>query len=198
MVPAEGEAGISGRALLAPGRTTARGAPYVARRQTGFCRGLCAEQEAKRTEGLVAPAGMVISRLVRRERNDGADRGNRTPDPRITNALLYQLSYVGTFLILALPSLARLCRTCRYPLRHPGEPLAAAPRAQLSYFGTLKQEANYKGRQRKPTTPGQSRRLRTRMMTSMPSGCIPSGSWGSLEKATSWDGMSCSSPLSTL
>ena len=33
---------------------------------------------------------------------------------------------------------------------------------------------------------------------SMPSGCIPSGNWGSLEKATSWEGMSCSSPLSTL
>src|SRR6185437_3196980 len=26
----------------------------------------------------------------------GAGRGNRTPDPRITNALLYQLSYSGT------------------------------------------------------------------------------------------------------
>ena len=25
-----------------------------------------------------------------------AGRGNRTPDPRITNALLYQLSYSGT------------------------------------------------------------------------------------------------------
>ena len=27
---------------------------------------------------------------------DGADGGIRTPDPRITNALLYQLSYIGT------------------------------------------------------------------------------------------------------
>ena len=26
---------------------------------------------------------------------DGAGEGNRTPDPRITNALLYQLSYPG-------------------------------------------------------------------------------------------------------
>ena len=26
----------------------------------------------------------------------GADRVTRTPDPRITNALLYQLSYIGT------------------------------------------------------------------------------------------------------
>ncbi|MEY3004544.1 MAG: hypothetical protein RLZZ491_1720, partial [Pseudomonadota bacterium] len=26
----------------------------------------------------------------------GADEGTRTPDPRITNALLYQLSYIGT------------------------------------------------------------------------------------------------------
>lgn len=25
----------------------------------------------------------------------GADGGTRTPDPRITNALLYQLSYIG-------------------------------------------------------------------------------------------------------
>ena len=25
----------------------------------------------------------------------GADRGTRTPDPRITNALLYQLSHIG-------------------------------------------------------------------------------------------------------
>ena len=28
--------------------------------------------------------------------NSGAGEGNRTPDPRITNALLYQLSYPGT------------------------------------------------------------------------------------------------------
>ncbi len=27
---------------------------------------------------------------------NGADRVTRTPDPRITNALLYQLSYIGT------------------------------------------------------------------------------------------------------
>ena len=27
---------------------------------------------------------------------DGAGGGTRTPDPRITNALLYQLSYSGT------------------------------------------------------------------------------------------------------
>ena len=27
--------------------------------------------------------------------SDGADEGTRTPDPRITNALLYQLSYIG-------------------------------------------------------------------------------------------------------
>jgi len=27
---------------------------------------------------------------------NGADEGTRTPDPRITNALLYQLSYIGT------------------------------------------------------------------------------------------------------
>ncbi len=26
---------------------------------------------------------------------NGADKGNRTPDLRITNALLYQLSYTG-------------------------------------------------------------------------------------------------------
>ena len=26
---------------------------------------------------------------------NGADEGTRTPDPRITNALLYQLSYIG-------------------------------------------------------------------------------------------------------
>jgi hypothetical protein len=26
---------------------------------------------------------------------DGADEGTRTPDPRITSAVLYQLSYVG-------------------------------------------------------------------------------------------------------
>ena len=25
----------------------------------------------------------------------GADKGTRTPDPRITNALLYQLSHIG-------------------------------------------------------------------------------------------------------
>ena len=34
---------------------------------------------------------------MKSEGKNGADRGNRTPDPRITNALLYQLSYVGTF-----------------------------------------------------------------------------------------------------
>ncbi len=28
----------------------------------------------------------------------GADKGNRTPDLRITNALLYQLSYTGLLL----------------------------------------------------------------------------------------------------
>ena len=28
--------------------------------------------------------------------SNGADRVTRTPDPRITNALLYQLSYIGT------------------------------------------------------------------------------------------------------
>ena len=27
---------------------------------------------------------------------NGADEGTRTPDPRITNALLYQLSYIGS------------------------------------------------------------------------------------------------------
>ena len=27
---------------------------------------------------------------------NGADEETRTPDPRITNALLYQLSYIGT------------------------------------------------------------------------------------------------------
>ena len=26
---------------------------------------------------------------------DGADEGTRTPDPSITNAVLYQLSYIG-------------------------------------------------------------------------------------------------------
>jgi hypothetical protein len=33
--------------------------------------------------------------LVAAERYDGAAGGTRTPDPRITNALLYQLSYCG-------------------------------------------------------------------------------------------------------
>lgn len=32
----------------------------------------------------------------RRTGSNDAGRGNRTPDPRITNALLYQLSYSGT------------------------------------------------------------------------------------------------------
>jgi hypothetical protein len=87
----------------------------------------------------------------------GAGRGNRTPDPRITNALLYQLSYAGS-----------------------------------------NQVADYKGIGLGPASRLQSRRLRTRMMTSTPSGCIPAGSSGSLEKATASWGMSCSSPLSTL
>ena len=30
----------------------------------------------------------------------GADEGTRTPDPRITNALLYQLSYIGTAVLI--------------------------------------------------------------------------------------------------
>ena len=39
-------------------------------------------------------AGMGCRDVKDLERN-GADRVTRTPDPRITNALLYQLSYVG-------------------------------------------------------------------------------------------------------
>ena len=38
----------------------------------------------------------------------GADEGTRTPDPRITNALLYQLSYIGAGRLLAsAPGLAQ-------------------------------------------------------------------------------------------
>lgn len=37
---------------------------------------------------------MIIKELLRLGRF-GAEGGNRTPDPRITNALLYQLSYFG-------------------------------------------------------------------------------------------------------
>ena len=33
--------------------------------------------------------------MIPKNRN-GAAEGNRTPDPRITNALLYHLSYRGT------------------------------------------------------------------------------------------------------
>jgi hypothetical protein len=42
----------------------------------------------------------------------GADEGTRTPDLRITNALLYQLSYIGTdtghYRVLPVPSIVTL------------------------------------------------------------------------------------------
>ena len=64
----------------------------------------------------------------------GAGRGNRTPDPRITNALLYQLSYAGTFFTLAAPSMALAYHSYRPQPLHPVTALAAM---LLAYAGTF-------------------------------------------------------------
>ncbi len=40
---------------------------------------------------------------------NGADEETRTPDPRITNALLYQLSYIGAKILAALSGISPLC-----------------------------------------------------------------------------------------
>lgn len=42
-----------------------------------------------------------MKKVVKRRLDDGAVEGNRTSDLRVTNAMLYQLSYNGTGNILA-------------------------------------------------------------------------------------------------
>jgi hypothetical protein len=55
---------------------------------------------------------------------NGAAEGIRTPDPRITNALLYQLSYrgilkAGLLLILGMAKRKGSCRSAAVRIRKP-------------------------------------------------------------------------------
>jgi hypothetical protein len=72
------------------------------------------------------------------QRLDGAGKRSRTPDLRITNALLYQLSYAGTALLRCKPAI--LCGKRRrpagpYQAGHCVTPGCCAPRANPHPLG---------------------------------------------------------------
>ena len=54
------------------------------------------EIDAKRRLVFAAPTIQAFAPRQPFSQNSGAARGTRTPDPRFTKAVLYQLSYCGT------------------------------------------------------------------------------------------------------
>ena len=52
-------------------------------------------------------------------RRSKADEGTRTPDPHITNVLLYQLSYIGMYGKIISAPLSELLK-CTFKTSHPG------------------------------------------------------------------------------
>ena len=87
----------------------------------------------------------------------GAGEGNRTPDPRITNALLYQLSYPGIEFASLTATAPDLKASVRFFALHIMVERALALRPVIP---TPRSESSYRGRRDYPIPQCAVQRLR--------------------------------------